>query len=379
MAEKEPRATRRLTRSNRRDAAMMSIRSVPVLTLLCAAPAVARGQTPWPIAPTPVTDIGGVNHGPDQELYKLLGARRLTDGRVVVLNGKPLELRIYSAAGALLKRIGRAGNGPGEFGYDTRLIDAAGDSIVTFTGDARWQVFGTDGAVKREWTVSTDAQPRALLFRRAVLRPAGRGVSVCARTLINRLPVLPAPALRELYADDTGRFWVHQFGDSTHWEVYTQGGALAGTVLLPPGFRMYQVAGDLLIGRVLDADDLEHVVAYRMSVPGGMRFVRSPACATTIDSFPITAPPSRLSDFRTALRMAMTAEEGYFSDHADYARTASVLRVDAPPDAKVLMLSAEKYSYVIGVFDDRTTLFCGVAAGPRIPAGWLDYTILCGN
>ncbi len=354
-------------------------RAAAVAALLAAASMAASAQAPWPLAPTPVTDIGGVNAGPDQELYQVAGADRLADGRIVVLNGKPVELRIYSADGKLQKRIGRTGQGPGEFANGTRLIAAAGDSIVTFTGETRWQVFRTDGTLVREWTVPIADQPRAALYHRAVLRSSGQGVSVCARTLINRLPVLPAPQLRELYADDIGRFWVHTFGDSTHWDVYTQGGALAGAVALPAGFQMYQVAGDFLVGRVFDGDDLEHVVAYRMKIPQGLRFARSPVCAAAIDSFPVTAPPQRVSDFKTTLRNAMTAEEGYFSDNADYARTASVLRVDAPPGAKLLMLSAEKYSYVLGVFDDRTTLFCGIAAGPRIPAGWLDYRIVCGE
>ena len=120
----------------------------PALVLLAGVVgAVARVEAQsapvWTVSATPVTAIGMVDGPADQELASVSGARRLRDGRVVIANGKPLELRIYDAHGTLLRRIGRTGDGPGEFRGRLDLLPAGGDSLLVYDqGSQRLSLFG---------------------------------------------------------------------------------------------------------------------------------------------------------------------------------------------------------------------------------------------
>ena len=64
-----------------------------VATLVLIAHATISAQTSWPLGVTPLFVVGGPDTGPDRELNRVSGALRLPDGRVVIANGKPLELR----------------------------------------------------------------------------------------------------------------------------------------------------------------------------------------------------------------------------------------------------------------------------------------------
>ncbi len=51
----------------------------------------------------------------EPELYRLRSAAVLPDGRVVVAHAHGRELLLIDTAGSLVRTIGRAGSGPGEF------------------------------------------------------------------------------------------------------------------------------------------------------------------------------------------------------------------------------------------------------------------------
>jgi hypothetical protein len=66
----------------------------------------------WSVTET--IDIGGQDE-PGQDLYKVGGAARLSDGRLVVINRSSGQLRFYDGKGKYLSAAGRLGEGPGEF------------------------------------------------------------------------------------------------------------------------------------------------------------------------------------------------------------------------------------------------------------------------
>lgn len=104
-----------------------------------------RGRA-WRVDAEPLVDIGaGTN--PRQQLFQVMDAARLADGRIVVANAGTNQVRIYGTDGRWIRSIGRAGNGPGEF-RELLNIRLRGDSIVTYDG-AGWriQVFDTTGAL----------------------------------------------------------------------------------------------------------------------------------------------------------------------------------------------------------------------------------------
>lgn len=69
----------------------------------------------WAVAPTPALTIGSLDGPHEQQLYRVFGAHRLPDGRIVVANSGSYELRFYDRDGQFLAASGGRGGGPGEF------------------------------------------------------------------------------------------------------------------------------------------------------------------------------------------------------------------------------------------------------------------------
>ncbi len=72
-------------------------------------------ETAWRLSQEPVTHIGGMEGDPNQELFRVRGAIRLTNGNIVVANAGTSELRFFRADGSYLRSAGGDGDGPGEF------------------------------------------------------------------------------------------------------------------------------------------------------------------------------------------------------------------------------------------------------------------------
>lgn len=102
----------------------------------------------WRIEPTPAVSIGAADGDPAYLLSDVQDALRLEDGRIVVLDTRAGQLRVYSAAGRHVADWGRSGRGPGEFVRPITLARYGSDSLVVFDGAAaRATVLGTDGSV----------------------------------------------------------------------------------------------------------------------------------------------------------------------------------------------------------------------------------------
>jgi hypothetical protein len=90
--------------------------------------------------------IGSVED-PDIGFSRIAGVDVDGEGNVYVLEGSVPEIRVYSPTGRLLRRIGRAGGGPGEFqGYPR--FGVVGDTLWTFDNtNRRITLFRRDGTV----------------------------------------------------------------------------------------------------------------------------------------------------------------------------------------------------------------------------------------
>lgn len=119
----------------------------------------------WRLSAQPSVDIGGGDVEEDQ-LFRVEGALRLSDGRIVISNGGSNEIRFYDDGGEFVKSTGRQGEGPGEF---TRLgpIDRIrGDSLAaTGWGLNRQSVFDSNGELAR----TVGYQPTADIARPVLL------------------------------------------------------------------------------------------------------------------------------------------------------------------------------------------------------------------
>ena len=78
----------------------------------------------------------GVVDGPDEYVIgRLAGMLRLPDGNILIADAMAHELRVFDARGRFVRKVGRAGEGPGEYGLLTQILDYAGDSIVVIDNE----------------------------------------------------------------------------------------------------------------------------------------------------------------------------------------------------------------------------------------------------
>ena len=85
----------------------------------------------------PVLDLGG-SDAPGHDLFRVGGAARLRNGRIVVINRSTAELRFFDSTGAFLSALGRRGNGPGEFSNSISAVQVlSGDTLFVIDGTAR--------------------------------------------------------------------------------------------------------------------------------------------------------------------------------------------------------------------------------------------------
>jgi len=84
----------------------------------------------WGVEDRPFLSIGSLEGAEDTSLHDVTGAHALSDGRVAILNAGSREIRIYDEAAALMRTIGRGGEGPGEFRYMSLGGVLPGDTMV---------------------------------------------------------------------------------------------------------------------------------------------------------------------------------------------------------------------------------------------------------
>lgn len=77
----------------------------------------------------PVLSIGREGD-PDYEFFRVRQVSPLASGNVVVANGGTSELMFYGPDGEYLRRVGRRGEGPSEFGFLTTVYTRAGDTLT---------------------------------------------------------------------------------------------------------------------------------------------------------------------------------------------------------------------------------------------------------
>ena len=75
-----------------------------------------------------------------------------TGGRLYLVDTGSHEVKIFARDGALLKRFGRRGTGPGEFNYPTMIwINGEGEILVTDSMNFRTQIFDSVGNFLRQF------------------------------------------------------------------------------------------------------------------------------------------------------------------------------------------------------------------------------------
>jgi hypothetical protein len=346
-----------------------------ILSCSVLAGPVLAAQQPTPRTVAVVTQFGGTTDQPANELLRVHSVLRLADGRFVVSNGKPLEIRVYRPSGELEARLGREGSGPGEYRHAARARPWTGDSVVLLSsGTRQWLLYTLDGTFVRQWEVTRDEYDVVEgwgLSGGAVVRRGVVGSAGCSSALIRRLVPVSAPALHEAMTDDLGRVWLRPYGTS-RWTVHGANGSVIARLDLPPRFRATQFDGGLLIGVREDDDGFDHVVTLRHDLAAVGR-VTSPECTNT----PSGVDPVLAAKVKTGMRNAMTAAEAYYADHGHYPANADGYpKGTAPSGSDLRVLDGDEDSFALSIVDRATGYLCIVNVGSGTE---LDGMLLCGR
>ena len=112
-----------------------------------------RIERAWSIDPKPALTLGDANSD-NSVLFGagLVGATRLPDGRILVVDRGEFSLKVFDGGGKLVKSFGRKGSGPGEMIFPAKLW-RCGEQIVVYDIDNghRNTVFSTDLSLKRSF------------------------------------------------------------------------------------------------------------------------------------------------------------------------------------------------------------------------------------
>jgi hypothetical protein len=90
----------------------------------------AWGGGGWTLTERPIVQIGAVDSDGPEELYGVTHSRLFPNGDILVVNSRTQEIRIFDEAGRYRTRIGRRGDGPGEFRSPWHAYPGPADSII---------------------------------------------------------------------------------------------------------------------------------------------------------------------------------------------------------------------------------------------------------
>ncbi len=347
----------------------LQIASVTALLVTSA----AQGQVPaWPVTAKPVTAIGAVGGVEEAELSGVTSALRLPDGRVVVANSSPLEVRIYKATGQFIVRLGRKGQGPGEYRGRITVHQAPGDSVQIFDdATRRWTVFPATGTLGRTWTSTPEDQRRwtPVAANRTLVHPLPDGANSCLQSVMQAVPEPRDSAYLEVMPDGNDRFWFRPEGAAV-WRVFALDGRPLGTVRLPARFEVFDIGEGFVTGKIRLTDDVEQVVVFGVTMPP--HETKRPPCASQTATFP--RDTSRLRrNLQIDLLNFEAASQAVHSDYGHYPSLDTISSLGIFLSSTGVTMSASTLGGTgFDVVDRMKGLpgFCRLLIGDAAPA-WL--------
>lgn len=334
------------------------------IATLLAASASALAQAPRAVPTRVITEFGGPADDPAIELVRVTSVVRTDDGRFVVVNARPLGVRIHGRAGQFERHVGREGSGPGEYRGSVLVAYWPGDSVAVYSSSRRrWMLFRLNGSLVREWALSDTETPPGdvALYGGAFVRYEFRAQAQCHAARLARATPASGP-LHEALIDGGARTWTRQ-ADRDEWRLYDANGALLGSASVPARFVPMQAQGSYLIGIRPDEDDFPHIVVLEPGLPA------PPARPAQCE--PGAPASERAAEVRRWTRNATTAAEAFFSDHGRYPREFRDLPMSIPSGFTGQITLADSRNYWVTVRETATGYRCIVSMGaiPGFPAG----------
>ncbi len=122
--------------------------------LLVLAAANASAQATWVVDRAPILDVTGSTKDGTVVFGYAAGGTRLSDGGLLIADRAENSIRVFDASGKLLRTVGRAGDGPGEFQAIAWAGRCGPDSLLVWDLRRRQaSMIGSSGAVARQFTI----------------------------------------------------------------------------------------------------------------------------------------------------------------------------------------------------------------------------------
>ena len=354
------------------------MKTVGVFLLATLAAGTLPAQQGGVVTAKTVAEFGGAQDNLDDELSAVQDVLRKPDGSFVVSNGRPLEVRYYSAEGDLIRRIGKMGDGPGEYRYTAYLQEWPGDSVLVFSsGGSRWILFGLNGEMAREWPANQQ-EPRPVRSWRfagnAILRIGTIGSAGCPTDAIRRVVPRDSEVPSYAFVDGGSRIWMRR-ADSEGWTIYNSAGIPLVHTELPRDFKITHFSGNHVTGVTADEDGFPFVTSMSVELSAATKAGTAP-CSFSSGS----VSNVRAAQLKTAMRNSMTFAEAYYADHSSYPKSGRDLPSNfIPSDAEFSVLEASSTGYVFMITDRLTQYRCIVAVGGGEEGMLPDGAMICGD
>lgn len=113
--------------------------------------------TIWEVADSPSVTVGVDDEQPGHALVRVVGATRLSDGRLVVAEAGTSELRVFGPEGDYQGALAGEGDGPGELRFLAGVVRLPGDTLLTLARNPGLSWFHPDEGYVRQAAVDPTA------------------------------------------------------------------------------------------------------------------------------------------------------------------------------------------------------------------------------
>lgn len=352
--------------------------TVPVIGVAVGALSLS-GQEParWSALPKPTLTILTVPRDSAYALSGITDAIRLPGGMIAVANGKPREILLFDGRGRFVRRVGRSGEGPGEFKGELRLVPGGPDSVTVVDWSRQTRVaYSVRDASFSESAIAEMVPPSVVgptLRSGALLRfDLGRATG-CPSVALGSSSSAPTQ-LREVFVDATGRSWIRGYAES-EWHIFSSQGRPLASTSLPSSFQPFHFQDGSLVGGTRTKDGSDQVVVIQVRGSGKATPDR---CLTATDSFP-AAGGQRTAALKSAMRNAAVANESAKQKYQHHVSTLDSLGISIAQGMTYRGVRATSDGWAAMVVDNQSRIFCFMAVGDAAPVGWRSGMLACGN
>ena len=336
----------------------------------------------WTVDPEPEFVIGGtaVIESPDdpsQLIWDVRGVARLSNGNILVHSHGEEAVFLFEPTGALLTRIGRKGQGPGEFVRPRHIQVLPGDTIAVwdygFTRVNHFDAAGTFVGARRldVATILENTRTETEYSPESVSIPLPDGSFIVQRGLRDFPPAPPGTIRRRPVEDlriDTA-YALHSFGWWRYWERLWATHVLSYPMPPFPVYPRVAAGGTPLSIYVTDG---AHFEVHQFAPDGGLRRI------IRRDADPVPITPEELDEWKRSTE-ASYPDIGW----PEWERAlAAAPEREFHPAIDWLVVDTEGYLWVWepgtpgpGVFDPAGRWLGRVAGVPDRPQ-WIDEEMI---